>query len=83
MAPITITQNELVEALAKASVAPTEARTVTELVKLTGWPVVRVRNAIGKLAMQDRIELHQVIRTGISGISKRVPAYTITPPKRK
>lgn len=79
-----ITQNELLEALAQANAAPAEARTVNELIALTGWEVKKVRAAIGKLAMQDRIEVHRVKRTTISGLPISVPAYAIKPaPKRK
>jgi hypothetical protein len=62
-----ITQNELLEALARANAAPAEARTVKELVALTGINEWTVRDAIGKLAMQDRIIVHQVPRPRIDG----------------
>ncbi len=75
-----ITQNELLDALAKANAAPAEARTVRELAEFTGWPEKRIRDAIGKLAMQDRIAVHQVKRTRINGQSNTVAAYTILPP---
>ena len=83
MAPVKITQQELLDALATANVAPSEARTVAELVTLIGWPALRIREAIGKLAMQDRISVHQVKRMRISGLSCSVPAYAILPAKRK
>jgi hypothetical protein len=79
-----ITQNELLDALAQANAAPAEARTVVELAKLTGWTKDRIKDAIGKLAMQDRIDVHRVKRTAIDGKATSVPAYTIKPaPKRK
>jgi hypothetical protein len=74
-----ITQNELLDALAKANAAPSEARTVAELEQLTGWDRKRLRDAIGRLALQNRIDVHNVPRTAISGRSTRVPAYTIKP----
>jgi hypothetical protein len=81
---VVITQNELLDALTQANAAPTEARTVAELHELTKWPKDRIREAIGKLAMQDRISVHQVRRPQIDGTLRAVPAYAITPaPKRK
>lgn len=81
-----ITQAELLEALAQANAAPAEARTVNELEVLTGWNKHRIRDAIGKLAMQDRIVVHQVKRRQIDGNMRTVPAYAIVAapkPKRK
>ncbi len=83
MAPMKITYDELVSALAKAYAAPTEAQTVNELVASTGWPIKKVRDAIGRLAVSDRIEVHQVQRRQIDGSLRRVPAYTILPAKSK
>jgi hypothetical protein len=76
---VVITQNELLDALTRASAAPTEARTVAELHELVGWPKDRIREAIGKLAMQDRISVHQVKRAQIDGTMRSVPAYAIKP----
>ncbi len=78
-----ITQAELVDALSKAYTAPAEAQTVNELVVSTGWPIKKVRDAIGALAMAGRIEVHQVQRRQISGSMKRVPAYTILAKKKR
>lgn len=82
MAVIEITQDELIEALASAGAAPTEARTVAELEASTGWPARKIRDAIGRLAMQDRIAVHQVKRPQINGTMRLVSAYAILP-KRK
>lgn len=78
-----ITQNELLEALAEANAAPAEARTVTEIVKLTGWNKIKVRDAIGRLALQNRISVHKVVRIGIDGRNARVTAYAILPPSER
>lgn len=79
-----ITQNELLEALAQANAAPAEARTVTELATISNMTKDRVKDAIGKLAMQDRIEVHMVPKRSIDGRNVRVPAYAIKPaPKAK
>lgn len=77
-----ITQSDLLDALAKANAAPAEARTATELSAVTGWHIKRVREAIGRLAMQDRIAVHQVQRHRIDGRSTMTPAYTILPPPK-
>ena len=78
-----ITQSDLLEALRTANAAPAEARTVAELVALTGWDKGRVREAIGKLAMQNRIIVHQVTRRSIDGRNMSSPAYTILPPPKR
>lgn len=78
-----ITQNDLLDALAEANAAPAEARTVKELEVLTGWHKRRIHDAIGRLAMQNRIALHTVRRTGIDGRNAKVTAYTILPPPKR
>lgn len=83
MVPVKITQQELLDALATANVAPSEARTVAELVALTGWNKKRIWDAIGKLAMQDRIMSYQVSRPAIDGSNRMSPAYAILPAKHK
>jgi hypothetical protein len=84
MATIEITKNELLEALFTATQdAPKEARTVKQLAEITGWGVARVQDAIGRLAMQDRIEVHRLKMPGIDGRNISRPAYTILPPKKK
>lgn len=83
MAPIVITENELVQALTTANAAPEEARTVGELATLTGWGRAKVAEAIGRLAMQDRIGVHRKKAPGIDGRNISRPAYTILPPPQK
>lgn len=72
----------LVAALSKKSV-PNGALTVGEFVELTGWRREKIQKAIGKLAMQDRIEVHQKHAPGIDGRNISRPAYKILPPKKK
>ena len=76
-----ITQNDLLDALRTANAAPAEARTVNELAELTQWSAKRIREAIGHLAMQDRVATHRVPHRGIDGRNTHVPAYTILPAK--
>lgn len=86
MATIEITKNELLDALFDATQqtpAPKEARTVKQLCEITGWGAAKVQDAIGRLAMQDRITLHRVKMPGIDGRNISRPAYTILPPKKK
>ena len=82
---IQITQAELLEAIADASrgTAPTEARTVAELVEETGRGVAAIRRALQGLARQGRLGVHRVQRTDITGRPATLPAYTVTPAKRK
>lgn len=84
MAELTITKNELLEALFTATQsAPKEARTVKQLCELTGWGAARVQDAIGRLAMQNRVAVHRIRMPGIDGRNISRPAYTILPPPKK
>jgi predicted ATP-grasp superfamily ATP-dependent carboligase len=85
MEAVRITQQELLEAIADASrgTAPKDARTVAELVEDTGCSVRAVRVALQKIAAARRLVAHRVQRQDISGRSVQVPAYTVTPAKRK
>lgn len=79
-----ITASELTEALVRATRdTPKEARTVKEIMQLTKLSKEKVHQALGSLAMQDRIEVHYVRRKDLSGRMNDRPAYTILPPKGK
>lgn len=78
-----VTENELVEALTAARTAPSAARTVREMAKLTGWSHDKISQEIGHLAMQNRIEVHYVVRPDVTGRPSRRPAYTILPAPKK
>lgn len=81
---VEITKSELLDALFNATKdAPKEAKTVQQLCELTGWGKNKVRDAIGRLAMQDRIEVYSVQESRIDGHASWKPAYTILPPKKK
>lgn len=81
-----ISEAELVDALVAAMQrpdAPSGALTVAEYAALTGWHRARVQKAIGKLAMQDRVEVHRKNIPSIDGRPNSRPAYKILPPKKR
>lgn len=85
MAGITeITESDLLEAIAEAAKgnAPKQAKTAGDLVAITGMRRERVREALGRFAMQNRLQVHRVLRPGIDGRQISRPAYTILPPKK-
>lgn len=79
MAPVSITRNELLHALATASDAPSEARTVREMCAEHSIDERTLRKALQKLNDAQRLTLHKVQRTRIDGAVQQVPAYTIKP----
>lgn len=81
---LSITQNEILDALAKAARgnAPADARTMLELVATTTVRRDRLLTALKLIAAQDRLMVHQVTRTALDGRQAKVPAYTILPKKR-
>lgn len=84
MAPIVITEADLLDALAAAAPGrgPTAAKTVMEM----SWEMERhertVRQALARLKRDGRLVLHSVIREGLDGRNCRVTAYTILPKKK-
>jgi DNA-binding IclR family transcriptional regulator len=74
-----MTEAELLEALALASTAPEDARTVAEMAEASGISKDRVRQALGTLQRRGRLVVHRVRRLDISGHPQLVPAYTIRP----
>ena len=81
---LTVTTQDLLDALASATNAPEEARTVPELARATGIAEKRVREALRAYQAQGRLGVHRVVRPAIDGRQSRVAAYTIAPaPKAK
>jgi DNA-binding GntR family transcriptional regulator len=77
-----VTENELLDALREARpTAPDDALTVKDICNLTGWHREKVQDAIGRLAMQNRIEVHKVSRPDIGGRPVTRSAYRILPKK--
>jgi len=78
---LTITENELVEALRSAmgsqDEGPTDARTVQEIVNTIGRSERFVRDNVRKLIAEGRAELVRIKRPAIDGRIQSVPAYRI------
>lgn len=83
MARLVITETEILQALENAvAPEPKEARTVQDLMKLTGFGMNKIRQALGHIAMQDRLEVVQVKRPGVDKRQISRPAYVILPAKK-
>jgi predicted transcriptional regulator len=82
MARVTITQAELLDALATASVEPEDARTLAEISAETGVAEKRCRDALHALNAAKRLVVHRVTRIALDGRRATVPAYTILPAKK-
>ncbi len=77
---LTITENELVEALRSAmgpDEGPTDARTVQEMAATIGRAERFVRDNVRKLIAEGRVELVRVKRPAIDGRIQSLPAYRI------
>lgn len=78
---VTITQAEILEALAQAATsvtdAPDEAKTAHELAAESSVPHHRVMQGLRELHRQGRLVPHRVRRLGIDGRNALVTAYTI------
>jgi hypothetical protein len=83
MASITITESELLAALADAAGseegAPEEAKTSQEIAASSGVSHTRVMKGLRELHQQGRLVSHRVRRQGIDGRNALVTAYTISP----
>ena len=81
-----ITESELLDALATASTAPEDARTVCEMVAATGHSEDKIRRALKVFHAAGRLVAHRVRRMAIDGRNSQSTAYTILPvpgPARK
>lgn len=84
--PVRITEAEIREALAverSGRAAPKDARTVQELVELTGRARTQVTAALRRLKRAGRLVVHQVHRPRLDDQVQLVPAYTLKPEPRK
>lgn len=84
MAPIVITEAEILDALAAAAkgTGPKSAKTIAEMADDTRRSLPKVRTALARLKRDGRLVVHQVIREGLDGRQCRVSAYTILPKKK-
>lgn len=86
MATLELSESEAVQALLDATqgvTAPKGAKTVREFARITKLSETAIRDRIGSLAMQDRIEVKRVQITRIDGTRHWAPGYIILPPKGK
>lgn len=83
MAVVSITESELLEALAVSQQPGEEgARTVQEMVADSGLSDERIRKAIRAFQAQGRLTVYRVRRAAIDGSLRVVPAYSITKKKK-
>lgn len=81
---VSITETELLEALATSQHPGVEgARTVREIAGETGLSIGMIRTALQTLQAQGRLSVYRVYRPGICGVMRAMPAYTISPKKKK
>ncbi len=78
MAPLIITESEILAELEKLGTAPDDARTMLELSDATGYSRSKVQQDLGKLHRAGRLVVHRVVRRKLDGKSQIVPAYTVT-----
>lgn len=76
---MTITEAEILEALALVGNAPDDARTVQEMVAATGYDERKIRRALQVFHAAGRLTAHRVHRAAIDGRNSVVAAYTIAP----
>jgi hypothetical protein len=74
---VEITENELLAALTVTSEAPDNAKTVRELVKETGLPKNRIKQALERWQDEGCLLVYQVLRPGLDGRVRPVPAYAV------
>lgn len=78
----TITQSEILEALAKATEAPDDAMTSQEIRDFTGFGKDTVGRMLRDLSKEGRLTVHHVVRRALDGRAQRIPAYSVTPKKK-
>lgn len=76
---MTVTQDDLLDALRNALLKPMEGNGVTvgELQETTGYSYERIRKALRVLSVAGRLEVSRVTRMDIAGRPSSVPAYRI------
>lgn len=84
---MTITQNELLDALAAAQsgmAAPVDgAMTVLQIVQCTGWSRGKVMKNIHAMHAQGGVQVVYIPTRKITGNSQMTPAYRFLTPKQK
>jgi hypothetical protein len=82
MPSVTISQQELLDALAAATQAPEDAMTAEEIAAFANCSTGKVHQCLKAFARDGRLQLHQTIRRRIDGRAQKVPAYSIVPAKK-
>ena len=78
MGRMNITTDDLLDALRAAmGTAEGEGHTVQELVAATGWGKTNIRQVLGHLHHQGRLEVVRVKRPCLDGRMQSIPAYRI------
>lgn len=85
VAPIVVTEGELLQALADAAKveSPAEALTGPELMAASGMGAHRFRKAMHLLKAAGRLQVYPVQRESLDGRTITTRGYVITPAKRK
>ena len=87
MKPITVTTNELLDALRAAApvtgATPKDAYSMTELAAATGWGRARISQQLAALKTAGRLEIVNVQREAIDGLMRQLPVYRILPVQKK
>jgi len=84
MARVTVSESELLAALADAGPkpAPPHALTAAELREKLGLNSTALKKRLSRLKAEGRLEIWQTAREDVTGRVQGVPAYTIKPAKR-
>ena len=83
MEAVTVTTQDLLDALVTTSTAPDAARTISELAEEHGLSRAAIKRALTAYQRAGRLRLHKVRRVAIDGRLSVVTAYTIAPAPRK
>ena len=81
MAALTITEAELLEALAAAqpNAGPEDAMSTQEMAEAVGVSVKMMLKALHQMQKEQRLHVHKGHRLSIDGKMRLVPLYTILP----
>lgn len=74
---VTITETEILDALAVTNDSPKEAKTVAEIAAETGIQELQVRKALHRYKHMNRLGVHRVIRIALDDRQAVVNGYTI------
>jgi len=83
MTKITVTEDDLLQALRDALAQPTDAQasTMTELAAAMGFGLEKVRHLLRAVQDEGRLEVVRLRRPNLIGTTSLVPGYRIKPKK--